>query len=180
MNDGKISVRYARALYSMACEQHCEKVVYESLRHFSDGIVGDLNAFQTVLKNPIISKEDRIQLLKTAIGTTMPECLESFIGLVVEHHRECKMYLIALKYQEQYRKDKNILLTNITTASELNEDALKKIEDYIKKTFNSEIETKTTIDPGLIGGYTIDIESNRWDASIAGRLKRLKEELKSN
>ncbi|MCF0200416.1 MAG: F0F1 ATP synthase subunit delta [Bacteroidales bacterium] len=180
MNDGKISVRYARALYEAALEQHCEKEVYEALRNLSDNVADNLSQFDAVLKNPIIGNDDKIALLRTAVGTQVPQCLDNFINLVVGQGRESKMYLIALKYQEQYRTEKNILLTHVTTASELSEDALQRIKDYVARTFHAEVEAKVTINPALVGGYTLDIENKRLDASIAGRLNKLKEELKSN
>lgn len=88
------------------------------------------------------------------------------------------MYLIALKYQEQYRADKNILLTHITTASELSPETLEKIKASIANLFKANVEAVVSIDPKLIGGYTLDIENNLLDASIAGQLNKVKEELK--
>ena len=178
MNDGKISVRYARALYSLACENKCELVVYEALRRFSNGIAKAIGSFDAVLKNPIISDEDKIKLIETAIGDPMPDCLKSFVKFVVEQGRESKMFLIALKYQEKYRADKNILLTHITTASELSPETLEKIKTNVADLFNANVEAVVSIDPKLIGGYTLDIENNLLDASIAGQLNKVKEELR--
>lgn len=178
MNDGKISVRYARALYSLACENKCEQVVYEALRRFSNGISKAIGSFDAVLKNPIVSDEEKIELIETAIGDPIPECLKDFVKFVVEQGRESKMFLIALKYQERYRADKNILLTRITTASELSPETIEKIKTNVADLFNANVEAVVSIDPKLIGGYTLDIENNLLDASIAGQLNRVKEELK--
>lgn len=178
MNDGKISVRYARALYNLACENKCEQVVYEALRRFSNGIGKAIGSFDSVMKNPIISDEDKINLIETAIGDPIPDCLKSFVKFVVGQGRESKMYLIALKYQEKYRADKNILLTHITTASELAPETLEKIKANVASLFNANVEATVSIDPKLIGGYTLDIENNLLDASIAGQLNKVKEELK--
>ena len=178
MNDGKISVRYARALYNLACENRCEDTVYEALRNFTVSVGQNLAQFDAVLVNPIISDDDKVGLINAAIGESVPDCLKGFVKFVVEQGRESKMYLIALKYQEKYRTDKNILLTHVTTATELPAETLEKIKTYVEKIFHATVETTVSIDPKLIGGYTLDIENNRMDASVAGQLNRVKEELK--
>ena len=178
MNDGKISVRYARALYNLACENKCEQIVYESLRRFSNAVSKAIGSFDSVLKNPVIGNEKKIELIVTAIGEPIPDCLKSFVKFIVEQGRESKIYLIALKYQEQYRADKNILLTHITTASELSPETLEKIKASIANLFKANVEAVVSIDPKLIGGYTLDIENNLLDASIAGQLNKVKEELR--
>lgn len=177
MNDGKISVRYARALYDFACENKCETEVYYALRRFTSITAQDILAFEAVLKNPIISDNDKITIITTALGSPNNDCLGTFVRFIVEKKRESKLHLIALKYQEQYRADKNILLTHITTASELSPETLEKIKSHIADRFHAEVETVVNVDPGIIGGYTIDIEHNRLDVSIAGQLEKLKAEL---
>ncbi len=178
MNDGKISVRYARALYHAACEQGCEREVYVAMRQFVDSVSGHLLQFEDILKNPTIGNSDKAKLIETAIGNAIPQCLKDFINLVIKHNREGKMYLIALKYQEQYRRDKNIMFTRITTATELPEVTLKRIKDFVAENFHTEVEAQVDIDPKLIGGFTLDIENNRMDASVVGRLNALKNRLK--
>ena len=79
---------------------------------------------------------------------------------------------------EMYRKKHNILNTQLTTATELPEATLDKIKAYVEQTFNVEAEMEIKIDPALIGGFVLDIENTRMDASVAGQLNALKNKLK--
>ena len=177
MDNGKISVRYARALLETAKDQRCETEVYEGLMRLSHNYSFAINTFNEVLSNPMISMDEKRQLLYNAIGDPVHPCLHRFIEFVTEKNRENKIMLIALKYQEMYRKEKNIVKANVTAASELNDLTLRHLHDFVADTFHAEVEMHLKVDPTLIGGFTLDIEHDRMDASIAGQLKKLKKEL---
>ena len=177
MDNGKISVRYARALLNVANEQHCEDIIYQQMMQLTRNYSQDIHGFDEVLSNPIIGKEDKIKLQKTAIGETVHPCLAQFLDFLSEKNRENKLFLIALKYQEMYRKHKGIILAKATTAAQMDDGTLEKIRDYLKTAFHCEVEMRVTVDPTLIGGFILDIEHDRMDASIAGRLNALKKEL---
>ena len=177
MDNGKISVRYARALLDYANQQHCEAEVYGNLSRLTASYSQAINSFNEVLSNPMVGNADKIELLKTAIGEPIHPCLIRFLEFLTEKKRENKVFLIALKYQEMYRKEKNLLRANVTTATELNEEALNKIKAFVERTFDRQVEMHVSTDPELIGGFTLDIEHNRMDASIAGQLNKMKKEL---
>ena len=174
MDNGKISVRYARALLSDANEQHCATEVYEQLVRLTANYSLAINQFNEVLSNPMVKPSEKIQLLSTAIEGPVHPCLTHFLEFLTGKHRENKIFLIALKYQEMYRKENNLIRADVTTASELDEKALNSIRDYVRETFHSEVEMHVKIDPTLIGGFTLDIEHERMDASIKGQLEKLK------
>ena len=180
MDNGKISVRYARALFQIAQEQGCEDAVYDSLSHFAHNYLLAIAQFNEVLADPIIAKEEKVKLLEMAVGDSMHDTLKQFITFVTEQHREDKMFLIALKYMEMYRKKHNILSTQLTTATELSETTLNKIKSYVEQSFSAQVDMDIAIDPNLIGGFILDIEGSRMDASVAGQLNMLKNTLKAN
>ena len=178
MDNGRISVRYARALFQVAQEQGCEAAVYDGLTHFAHNYLMAISQFNEVLTNPILPKDEKAKLLKLAVGEPIHDCLKQFINFVTEQHREDKMFFIAMKYMEMYRAKHNILNTQLTTATELPEATLEKIKTYVEQTFSAEVEMDIHIDPSLIGGFVLDIENTRMDASVIGQLNALKNKLK--
>jgi F-type H+-transporting ATPase subunit delta len=178
MDNGRISVRYARALFQTAQQQGCEDAVYDGLTHFAHNYLLAIAQFNEVLGDPIVAQEEKVKLLEMAVGTPMHDCLKQFIAFVAEQRREDKMFLIALKYMEMYRQKHGILNTQVTTATELPEETFDKIKAFIKETFDADAELEVHIDPSLIGGFILDIEHARMDASVAGQLNALKNKLK--
>ena len=178
MDNGKISVRYARALFQLAQEQGCEDAIYDGLTRFAHNYLLAIAQFNDVLADPIVAKEEKVKLVEMAVGEPMHDCLRQFIAFVAEQKRENKMFLIAMKYMEMYREKHGILSTHVTTATELPEETYDKIKAFIKQTFDADAEIDIKIDPSLIGGFILDIEHTRMDASVAGQLNALKNKLK--
>ena len=179
MDDGKISVRYARALFQLAQEQGCEDAVYDGLTRFAHNYLLAIAQFNEVLADPMVAREEKVKLVELAIGEPVHDALKQFIPFVVEQKREDKMFFIAMKYMEMYREKHGILSTHVTTATELSEATYERIKAFIKQTFDADAEMDVKIDPSLIGGFILDIENTRLDASVAGQLNELKNKLKS-
>ena len=95
------------------------------------------------------------------------------IKLVVEQGREEYLHRITLSFQELYRKDKNIVVTHLTTAIEADEPLKKKIIQSVEEQENSKVELRTEINPDIIGGYILDVDGKRLDASIIRQLSKL-------
>ena len=178
MDNGKISVRYARALFQIAQEQGCEDDIYNGLTHFAHNYSLAIAQFNEVLADPIVAPKEKVKLIEMAVGEPMHGTLKQFITFVADQKREDKMFLIAMKFMEMYRTKHNILSTKVTTATELSESSYDKIKAFIKQTFDAEAQIDAKIDPSLIGGFILDIENTRMDASVAGQLNALKNRLK--
>ena len=178
MDNGRISVRYARALFQTAQEQGCEAEVYDGLTRFAHNYLLAIAQFNEVLADPIVAQEEKVKLLEMAVGDPLHDTLKQFITFVAEQKREDKMFLIAMKYMEMYREKHHILSTQVATATELTEESYDKIKAFIKQTFDADAELDVRIDPSLIGGFILDIENSRMDASVAGQLNALKNKLK--
>ena len=178
MDNGRISVRYARALFQLTQEQGCEDAVYDGLSRFTHNYLLAMAQFNEVLSDPIVAKEEKVKLIEMAVGEPMHEALKQFIAFVADQKREDKMFLIAMKFMEMHRQKHNILSTQVTTATELPEASYERIKAFIKQTFDADAEMDVKIDPSLIGGFILDIENTRMDASVVGQLNALKQKLK--
>ena len=178
MDNGRISVRYARALFQLAQEQGCEDAVYDGLTRFAHNYLLAIAQYNEVLSDPIVANSEKVKLMEMTVGEPMHDLLRQFIAFVAERKREDKMFLITMKYMEMYRAKHNIMSTRVTTATELPEATYERIKDFIKQSFGAEAEMEVHIDPSLIGGFILDIENTRMDASVAGQLNALKNKLK--
>ena len=178
MDNGRISVRYARALFQTAQEQGCEDAIYDGLTRFAHNYLLAIAQFNEVLSDPIVVQEEKVKLIEMAVGEPINDTLKQFIAFVTDQKREDKMFFIAMKYMEMYRAKHNILSTQVTTATELSEATYDKIKAFVKQTFDANAELEVHIDPSLIGGFILDIENSRMDASVTGQLNALKNRLK--
>ena len=172
MNNGKISIRYAKALLSSAKEAKVEDKVYSEMITLESAF-SQVRLLLQAMSNPILNKEDKIKLINSIFNSKASKLTQDFISLVVGNGREDYFYRIALSFQELYRKDKNIVVTHLTTAIEADENIKSKIVKSVEKQENSKVELRTEVNPNIIGGYILDIEGKRLDASIIRQLSKL-------
>ena len=177
MDNGKLSVRYARALFSLAVDEHCAAEVYSCMTRLTANYAQAINQFNEVLSNPMVGDEDKIKLLHTAIGEPVHPCVTHFLEFLTAKKRESKVFLIALEYQEMYRKANRIIRADVTTATTVGDTTLDAIREYVEQTFHCTTELHVKVNPSLIGGFMLDIEHERMDASVIGQINKLKKEL---
>lgn len=173
MNTGKISARYAKALYLFAEENGKEGVVYEEMKVVA-------NSFETVpalrdaLKNPTVSKEKRKQLLITAAGTQVSDEFKRFVDLAIEHKREEYFQGISLVYQDMYRKKKNIITSTLITAAPITEAEEARMRAAVETQVMGTVEFNKSVDPDLIGGFILNVETYQLDASVKSQLRDIR------
>ncbi len=83
-----------------------------------------------------------------------------------------------LAYRRIYRTENHISQAVVTTASNLGEQQMKKIRELVKNAFKgSVLEFSESVNPDLIGGFVIDVDSVRMDASVSNELEQLRQTL---
>jgi F-type H+-transporting ATPase subunit delta len=84
---------------------------------------------------------------------------------------------IAREFERLIAEHEGIVHAELTTAVELSDDEARKLLSQIEQASGRKVEASRTVDPGLIGGIVLQIGSRRLDASVRGRLERLRREL---
>lgn len=180
MNDGLIPRRYAKALLKFACEKGQDKALYALMKTLSTSFAEQPDLCR-VINNPFVPAESKIELLTTASGATAADtCFADFLKLLVRNNRIGMAREIALAYLSIYRKANNIYKVEITTASQFPADEMKRLKELIERHVDgATVEYHETVDPDLIGGFTVNIDSERLDASVKNELKQLRLKLLS-
>jgi len=87
MNDSKISVRYAKALYSLSGDKNISENVYQDM-NFILHLYSETEEFRLMLDNPVIKSSKKIALFKTLFQTSTHEITYSFLNLLLKNNRE--------------------------------------------------------------------------------------------
>ena len=173
MNEGLIPNRYAKALYKYAREHGVTEVIYEEMKRLDDAFKAHPE-FSKVLGNPALSPSDKVRVLSSAFGEKPDDYLLRFVQLVIKNRRETFVRSIGLAYQDIYRRANHIARVTITTATALNKEVLGRIGDLMKKQTDKTLEFVYEIDPTLIGGFILRVDSMQLDASVNSELKKLR------
>lgn len=176
MSDGLIPQRYAMALFKYAEDKNITKQVYDEMKTVvaSFETNPDLNK---VLANPFVSRDDKRKLLLAA-AVKPDEAYSAFVDLILKHNREMFMWQMALAYRGIFRKVNRISSVVITSAVPMDEQESKRIDDMVSKAYpDRSLEFVHEVEPDIIGGFVIDVDNNRMDASISNELEQLRQNL---
>ena len=163
MDIGVISVRYARALLKSATDAKIEDAVYTEMQQLAKSYV-EVPQLRFTIDNPMLSKEKKEALLLTAVGKKPSELTKVFIQLVLKEDRESVMQFIANSYVTLYRQQKNVIRGRLITAA-----AVSMVES---KT-NGTVEFETEVNPDIIGGFILEYDTFRMDASVKAKLNSI-------
>lgn len=171
----KISTRYAKAIYEYAAQKGDEYILYKELQtlalHFAE-----LPYMKTLLDNPTIEKAQKLAVLKTAAGENISDTCLNVLELIVNNDRVDYTYSIALMYEKIYKTAKNILSVKLQSVKPIEDNARNALVNLIARN-NETVEFINQTDDNLIGGFVLEIEDKRLDASVRNQLNEIRLEL---
>jgi F-type H+-transporting ATPase subunit delta len=167
---------YANALFEAAKEQGRLQPVRDDLRAFADA-VDEVPELRELLVNPQLDPLVRADALASVLGEA-DELVRNFILLVVEKGRADELDGILEELDALVAAEEGILDVELTTAVELADDEATKILGQIEQVSGRRLRASRKVEPALIGGFVLQAGSYRADASVRGRLERLRRELK--
>lgn len=176
MNQSKISVRYSRALFSLAQEKKILEKVYQDMIFILQ--VCSLPEMAEVLESPIIVPSKKKDILHKTIGGGIEKMTLSFIDMVVNNERERFLPAIAREFIRETKEFNGITETILTTAVKVDDKVKKQIIDLISGIFKTKVELREVIDKDIIGGFILKVEDSYIDASIRNKLRKIEKELK--
>jgi F-type H+-transporting ATPase subunit delta len=166
---------YARALFQAAKEKGRLKEVHAELGDFAAAF-RDVPALRGVLRNPELDTRAKSQLLDELAGDA-DELVRNFLRLAADKGRIGEIDEIAVELDRLVAAEERRLKVELTTAFELSDEQADEIVRQIEQATGRSVEATRRVDPSLIGGLVLQADSLRVDASVRGRLNRLREEL---
>jgi F-type H+-transporting ATPase subunit delta len=172
MDIGVISVRYARALLKSAIDQKLDEQVYHEMQLLAKSYI-DVPQLRQTIDNPMIAKDKKQILLTTAAGPLASQLTQSFIALVLKEDRENVIQFMANSYITLYRKQKNVIRGKLTTAARVSADTEQKMRQMVESKTHGTVEFETEVNPDIIGGFILEYDTYRMDASVRSKLNTI-------
>jgi F-type H+-transporting ATPase subunit delta len=151
------------------------QTVHEELDDFAAS-VRDVPQLRLVLRNPQIEPRTKADLLQELLGGA-DELLRNFLRLVAEKGRIGELEEIAREFDRLIAAQERRVKVELTTAYELSDADAEEIVRQIEQATGRTVEATRSVDPSLIGGLVLQADTLRVDASVRGRLERLRQDL---
>ena len=177
MDIGVISVRYARALLKSATDAKIEQQVYAEMQQIAKSYI-EVPQLRSTIDNPMLSKDKKQALLLTAAGRKPSDLMKVFISLVLKEDRESVMQFIANSYVTLYRQQKNVIRGRLITAATVSAETEQKMRQMVESKTNGTVEFESQVNPDIIGGFILEYDTYRMDASVKTKLNSILNTLK--
>jgi F-type H+-transporting ATPase subunit delta len=166
---------YARALFQAAREQDKLDKVRDDFGAFVAALeqVPELDA---LLRNPQIDPRTKADTIEALLGGA-ENLVRNFLRLTIEKNRGAQLREIHREFERLVAQLERRLTVDLTTAYELSDEEAQQIVEQIERASGRTVEASRSVDPDLIGGIVLQAGSLRVDASVRGRLERLRREL---
>jgi len=166
---------YARALFDAAKERDRLPKVREDLIGFAE-MLDEVPELDALLRNPQIDPRAKADTLDAILGG-VDELVRNFLLLTIEKSRASELREIHNEFERLVAAEERRLAVELTTANELTDDEAREIVQQIEKASGRPVDASRSVDPSLIGGIVLQAGSMRVDASVRGRLERLRRQL---
>jgi F-type H+-transporting ATPase subunit delta len=180
MSVTRIATRYAKSLIDLAAEQGKLQQVSADLGKLSEAAKN--RDLYLMLKSPIISADKKNDVLKALFGGNMDSLTMAYISLLVNKGREAYLPEIAAEFAAQYKALQKITTVKVTFAAPIGDAVIADLKARLVKSgiTHPNLEVETSVDPDLIGGFVLEFDDKRYDASVANKLAGLKAEFTKN
>ena len=149
--------------------------MHEALSDFAVA-VEQTPELRNVLRNPQIESSVKASILADIAGDDEP-LFKNFLLLIAEKGRAGELEDIAHEFERLMAREERRLTVELTTARELTDDEAQAIVAQIEQAAGRTVEATRSVDPDLVGGIVLRAGSYRVDASVRGRLERLRQTL---
>lgn len=173
MNQGVIAARYAKALLKYVLETGNGDIVYSQACMLVDKMYEVPKLEDYVCRHPEVVAVQKTELLAAALEEPLADELKRFVLLIYGHGRMDFFARMLLSYIDQYRREKGIKVGRLVSAVHL-EGLKERMEKAIHLDTGAEVHLEEELRPDLIGGFVLEIDGMRLDASVQEQLRGIR------
>jgi F-type H+-transporting ATPase subunit delta len=168
--------RYVAAVIAVSHELGQESAIlndFNTLRLFLDQSEDLIHK----ISSPIFNKTTKNQAIEEiARELKLSELMKKFLFLLIQNDRLWLLDVIIDNFFITKNKNNGVKNIAVILATDIDKKSKKMIEDQLAASISGQLDIDYQFDPNIIGGALIKLGSLLCDASIYGKLNKLKKE----
>lgn len=172
----RVSIRYAKALFSLAQDENNLDTLAVDLGKIED-VLNTNEDFDNFTANPLVSAHKKTEVVKALFENKINTLTLTFLYLLCTKKRLNLLREILLRFNDLLLKQRNQVHADLVSAKQLDDQQVDIIKTNIESLTQKSVVLKTKEDVSLIGGFKIKIEDIIIDNSIRNQLGKLREKL---
>jgi len=130
-----------------------------------------------VVDSPAVPLAARREVLSGLLAERVSRPALSLASLLAARSRLASLPVIASEYRRLVDRERGVVAAVVTSALPLEPAELDGIAAQLRAQTGRLVELETRLDPALVGGLTVRVGDRLIDASVRGRLERLRDRL---
>ncbi len=171
----QIAQTYAEALFSLGLEDKKLSKLQDEGKALSE-IIHDNEDFLLLIDSRFMSREER-QDIASKILKDFDEDIVNFVKVLIANNRTNYIKDVLEAFNSLCNEYKGVKEGLIYSAFPLNKETINKIKNKISQIEGMDVELISRIDPSLIGGVKVVINSHVYDGSIKNQLEKMQIDL---
>ncbi|MBM4315964.1 MAG: ATP synthase F1 subunit delta [Deltaproteobacteria bacterium] len=177
MAQDKVSQRYAKAIFDYLKDEAKARTLISELKEFAFILEGH-KELTFVLTSHVYSEAERNLIVEDLVSRAKlsVEAKKVLLVLCVAKRLD-HVASIAERLQLIVLESANVVSLNVETATNLEANEKKKIEEKFRTILGKKVEARYKVDPTLIGGIKATVGGRTYDGSLMGWLHSFEENL---
>ena len=176
MKETRVATRYAKSLLDLSNEKGELEGVCADMQLVAS-VCAENHELELLLKSPIIKTDKKQKIIQAIFEGKLNKISSGFIEIVIRKRREYMLQQVAIEFVSQYKRAKNIVMAEVTTAIGLDDTLRKKVLALVK---GESVEIVEKVDKNLIGGLIVRVGDKQVDASIIRQINELRKDFAKN
>ena len=167
----QIAQTYAEALFSLALEEKKLSSLQEEGKQLSD-IINDNPDFLLLLNSRFMSAEERKEVANKILKG-FDDDIVNLIKVIVDNNRVDYVQEILQAFNSLCNEYRGVKEGLVYSAFPLDKQTINTIKEKISQVEHMDVELIAKVDPSLIGGVKVVINSHVYDGSIKNQLEKM-------
>ncbi|MFN3701154.1 MAG: F0F1 ATP synthase subunit delta [Alphaproteobacteria bacterium] len=169
-----VTSRYANALIELSEEKKALDKVESDVKALEQMIAASED-LRLLIADPRIAKTDQqAAMSELAKKAKMTDLTKNFLMVLIENRRLNILEPLIVAIHKQLAEKRGERVAKICVAQDLTDKQRKELEAALAKSSGSKITLDVQVDPSLLGGMVVTLDSRMIDDSVAGKLERLR------
>ncbi len=173
-----VAGRYAAALFDLANDEKKVAEVEADLGRFRD-LLDMSSDLTSLVRSPLYSSAEQsaaIEKLASKVG--IGALTTNFLKLIARNRRLFAVSDMIRSFRALVAKSRDEVTAEVTSAVALSDEQIAELKSTLKASVGKDVQLATRVDPSLLGGLIVKIESRMVDSSLRTKLSNLRLSLK--
>ena len=173
-----LTKRYGLALFELALESDKPSRVRQDLARLVD-TAKEVPMLMHGLSDEAVDMKRRVEAARAiARALELGSTVRNLLLLLVSRERVSLLPGVAKDFMARLMHYSRFAHAEVEVAEKVSCERIRKtMEEILQRLLKLQVRCEAHVDPSLIGGFVLRIGDRRFDASVRGRLERMKHEL---